>query len=79
MKQVNTIIGALCNAGILFLSSLVTLFSNDPTLEFNQIATAAWVSMVGDAAIAYLKDYQSITARRFINRMTKSGDGGGAV
>ena len=72
----NTIIGAVIAALILFLSSMVTLFTNDPTLEFDGISTAVWVSIGGGAAIAFLKDYQSLTARRFINKATKSGDGG---
>ena len=75
----NTIIGACTAAVILLLSSMVTLFTNDPTLEFDGISTAVWVSIGGGAAIAFLKDYQSITARRFINKATKSGDGGGQV
>jgi hypothetical protein len=72
----NTLIGAFTAALILFLSSIVTLFTNDPTLEFEHISTAVWVSIGGGAAIAFLKDYQAITTRRFINRATKSGDGG---
>ena len=72
----NTIIGACIAAMILFMSSMVTLFTNDPTLEFDQISTAVWVSILGGAAIAFLKDYQSITARRFISRATRSTDGG---
>lgn len=75
----NTILGACTAAVILFLSSIVTLFTNDPTLEFGAISTAVWVSICGGAAIAFLKDYQSITARRFINKATKTGDGGGKV
>ena len=48
----NTIIGAIIAALILFLSSMVTLFTNDPTLEFDGISTAVWVSIGGGAAIA---------------------------
>ena len=72
----NTIIGACTAALILFLSSIVTLFTNDPTLEFSGISTAVWVSIGGGAAIAFLKDFQSITARRFISRTTGASDGG---
>jgi hypothetical protein len=75
----NQLIGALIAALILFLSSMVTLFTNDPALEFNVIPTAVWVSIGGGAAIAFLKDYQAITTRRLINKATRSGDGGGAV
>lgn len=75
----NQLIGALVAALILFLSSMVTLFTNDPTLEFNGISTAVWVSIGGGAAIAFLKDYQAITTRRLINKATNSGDGGGLL
>ena len=72
----NTLLGACTAASILFLSSLVTLFTNDPTMEFDQISTAVWMSVGGGAAIAFLKDFQSLTARRFISRATGSKDGG---
>ena len=75
----NVFIGALVAALILFLSSMVTLFTNDPTLEFDTISTAVWVSIGGGAMIAFLKDYQAITTRRLINKATGTGDGGGQV
>ncbi len=75
----NVFIGALVAALILFLSSMVTLFTNDPTLEFDTISTAVWVSIAGGAAIAFLKDFQAITTRRLINKATGSGDGGGSI
>jgi hypothetical protein len=75
----NVTIGALIAALILFLSSLVTLFTNDPTLEFGAISTATWVSIGGGALIAFLKDYQAISTRRLVNKATGSGDGGGTV
>jgi hypothetical protein len=72
----NTLIGAVVAAAILFVSSMVTLFTNDPYLEFDMISTAVWVSIGGGALVAFLKDYQSITTRRFIAKATKSKDGG---
>ena len=72
----NTFIGAIIAALILFMSSMVTLFTNDPVLEFDQIATATWVSIGGGALVAFLKDFQAITTRRIVNTVTKSGDGG---
>ena len=75
----NTLIGALVAALVLFMSSMVTLFTNDPTLEFSQISTAVWVSIVGGAAVAFLKDYQSLSTRRVINNFTGTGDGGGDI
>jgi len=75
----NTIISACIAALILFLSSLVTLFTNDPNLEFAMISTSVWVSIGGGAAVTFLKDYQAISTRRLINKKTGSGDGGGNV
>ncbi len=75
----NQIVGALVAALILFLSSVVTLFTNDPTLEFSSISTAVWVSIGGGAAIVFFKDYQAISIRRVVNKATRSGDGGGNV
>ncbi len=72
----NTLIAALVAALILFGSSIVTLFTADPTLTFADLTTATWVSIGGGAAIAFLKDYQAITTRRLVNKVTKSGDGG---
>lgn len=72
----NTLVGAVIAAAILFISSIVTLFTNDPTLTFADLSTAAWVSMIGGAAVAFLKDYQAISTRRLVNKVTSSGDGG---
>ncbi len=72
----NTLVGAVIAALILFGSSLVTLFTSNPDLTFGQISTAAWVSLLGGAALAFLKDYQSLTTRRLVNKVTGSGDGG---
>jgi hypothetical protein len=72
----NTIIGALIAALILFGSSVVTLFTNNPELTFADLTTATWVSLVGGAAVAFLKDYQAISTRRLVNRVTHTGDGG---
>lgn len=74
--NLNTLIGAGIAALILFGSSVVTLFTSNPELTFAQLTTATWVSLVGGAAIAFLKDYQAITTRRLVNRVTGSGDGG---
>lgn len=75
----NTFFSALVAALILFGSNLIALFTENPNLTFDQIKTASWVSIVGGAAIAFLKDYQALTTRRLINKVTKSGDGGGSI
>ena len=77
--NLNTIIGALIAALILFISSITTLFMENPELTFGAIKQSSWVSIVGGAAVAFLKDYQAITTRRVVNKLTRSGDGGGTV
>jgi len=72
----NTLIGALIAAAILFLSNLVTLFTNDPSLEFNLIPTSVWVVIGGGALVSFLKDFNGQTFRRAVNKVTGSGDGG---
>ena len=75
----NTIIGAIIAALILFGSSVVTLFTANPALTFADFSTAMWVSLVGGAAVAFLKDFQAISTRRLVNKITSSGDGGGTL
>ncbi len=77
--NVNTIVGALVAALLNFLTAVVALFANDAELTLSMITQAAWISMIGGAVIQFLKDYQAISARRLINKITKTGDGGGTV
>lgn len=72
----NTTINALVAALIIFLSNIVTLFSNDATLTFGEITQAAWVAIAGAALISFFKDYNTINARRIISKTTGSKDGG---
>jgi hypothetical protein len=74
--NVNTLTGALIAALILFGSSVVTLFTSNPDLTFADLTTATWVSLVGGAAVAFFKDYQALTVRRTVNKISGTGDGG---
>lgn len=74
--NVNTLTGALIAALILFGSSVVTLFTNNVDMTFADLSTATWVSLLGGAAIAFLKDYQALTVRRTVNKISGTGDGG---
>ncbi len=65
--KMETVGGALIAAGILFVSSVVTLFTNDPNLTFGELSQATWVSLVGGTAVAFLKDYQAVSTRRIIS------------
>lgn len=72
--KMTTVGGALVAALILFISSIVTLFVNDPELTFGAISQATWVSVVGGALVAFLKDYQAVSTRRVIGKLTGNGD-----
>jgi hypothetical protein len=74
--NINTLTGALIAALILFGSSVVTLFTSNPDLTFADLTTATWVSLVGGAAVAFFKDYQALTVRRTVNKISGTGDGG---
>ena len=78
-ENINTIIGALIAATILFVSNITTLFMENPDLTVDVIKQSAWVSIIGGAVVAFLKDYQAISTRKVINKVTKNGDGGGSV
>lgn len=72
----NTIVGAVLAALIGFGNALLALYMNDPDLTFGMITQAAWVGMVVGAVVQFLKDYQALTTRRLVNKVTGSGDGG---
>lgn len=72
----NTIVGALLAALIGFGNAILALYMNDPNLTFGMITQAAWVGMVVGAIVQFLKDYQALTTRRLVNKVTGTGDGG---
>jgi len=49
---------------------------NNPEFTFAMITQAAWVGIVVGAVVQFLKDYQALSTRRLVNKVTKSGDGG---
>ena len=76
MRKIDTASGAVIAALINFVTAFVALFMNDPNLTVGMIAQAAWIGMVGGALLQFLKDYQAISTRRVINKLTGgTGDG----
>lgn len=69
MSRLDTFVGALVAALILFISSVVTLFTENPDLTLEGIRQSVWISIGGGALVAFLKDYQAISTRRFINKV----------
>lgn len=74
--NVNTIAGAAIAGLISAGNALLALFMNDPNLTFAMITQAAWVGIVIGAAVQFLKDYQALSTRRLVNKVTGTGDGG---
>lgn len=72
--KIETLGGAVIAAMILFVSNLITLFNQDPELTVSAISQAAWISSIGGALVAGLKDYQAISTRRLISSMRAPRD-----
>lgn len=66
--------GAAIAALILLVSNMVTLFTENSELTFGSISQATWVVMIGGAVVAFLKDYQAVSTRRVIGKITGNGD-----
>ncbi len=79
MDKLNTILGALVAALILFLTGMLALFQTPGVESVGDIGQIAWIVLGVGALISFLKDFQSISTRRLINKVTGTGDGGGSI
>ena len=79
MSKLNTILGALVAALILFLTGMLALMQTPGVASVGDIGQIAWIVLGVGALISFLKDFQSISARRLINKVTGTGDGGGSI
>ncbi len=79
MGKLNTIIGALVAALILFLTGMLALLQTPGVASVGDIGQIAWIVLAVGALISFLKDFQSISTRRLINKVTGTGDGGGSI
>jgi hypothetical protein len=75
----NTIIGALIATIIAVLTAALALLSGANVDSLGDISGLQWIILLIGGAITFGKDFQAITARRLVNRVTGSGDGGGTV
>ena len=66
----DTVLGALIAALILFISSLVTLAVENPDMTLGALKQSTWISIGGGALVAFLKDYQAISTRKLMGKMT---------
>lgn len=68
--NVNTMGGAAVAALIGFLTGFLALIQQENVNGVIDISEAAWWVLGGGAAIAFLKDYQALSSRRFISKLT---------
>jgi len=77
--NLNTIVGALIAALILFFTGMLALLQTEGVQTISDIGQVAWIVLGVGALISFLKDYQAISTRRLVNKITGSGDGGGVL
>lgn len=77
--SVNTIVGALVAAVIAGLTAALALLNGPNVTQLSDITGLQWTILCIGVAIAFFKDFQAISARRLINKVTGTGDGGGSI
>lgn len=75
----NTIVGAFIAMVIAMLTAALALLSGPEVTSLGDITGLQWVILIIGGLITFGKDFQAISARRLVNKVTGSGDGGGTV
>jgi hypothetical protein len=75
----NTIVGALVATIIAMLTAALALLNGPNITSLGDITSLQWVILLIGGAITFFKDFQAISARRLVNKVTGTGDGGGLV
>ena len=75
----NTILGALIATIIALLTASLALLSGAGSTSLSDISGLQWTILLVGGAITFFKDFQAISARRLVNKVTGTGDGGGTV
>jgi hypothetical protein len=75
----NTIVGALVAMIIAMLTAALALMSGEEVTQLSDISTLQWTILIIGGLITFFKDFQAITTRRLVNKVTGTGDGGGTV
>lgn len=75
----NTIVGAFVATIVALLTAALALLSGEAVISLSDISGLQWTILLIGGAITFFKDFQAISARRLVNKVTGSGDGGGTV
>lgn len=75
----NTIIGAFVATLIAMLTAALALLSGANVDSLGDISSLQWTILFIGGLITFGKDFQAISTRRLVNKVTGSGDGGGTV
>jgi len=72
----NTIVGAFVATIIALLTAALALLSGPEVTSLGDISGLQWTILLIGGAITFFKDFQAISARRLVNKVTGTGDGG---
>ncbi len=75
----NTLVGAAVATLIALLTAALALLSGPEVTSLGDITGLQWVILLIGGAITFFKDFQAISARRLVNKVTGTGDGGGTI
>jgi len=73
MKE--TVLGALIAALIGFFTAVLALLSQEGVTALSDIGQIPWVIASVGALISFLKDYQALSTRKAIAKVTGTGGG----
>jgi len=68
--KIETIGGALIAALILFVTGFMALLQQAGVEGATDISEVAWYVLGGGAVLSFLKDYQALSTRRVISKLT---------
>ncbi len=73
--KTETITGAFVATLIAFVTAFLALLQTPGIDGISDIPESAWWVLLGGGAVTFLKDYQALSARRAISKLTGTGDG----
>ena len=68
--KASTIGGAFIAASIGFLTGFLALINQEGVNSVSEISEIAWVTLAVGSALAFLKDFQALTVRRGLDKIS---------